>query len=110
MNDPMGSPLLGKRAFASACSIGQGMSIICTPCWKFVISTSFELTAVQCLANSTPLFEEERNTSLTAIIPDRQDPFFLHGACSIPALAADYNPRYSMQVKRAQVLKERLNR
>src|SRR5882762_3376518 len=72
--------------------------------WEFVIRSAFETTARLILANSAPLLEEERNTAPLALIPKRQDPFFLHWSGAGTTLATHDHPVDASQVQFAQIL------
>ena len=77
--------------------------------WEFVISSAFETSARLGLANSSPLLEKERDTAPLALVPKRQDPFFLHRPGAGTTLATDNHPIDTAQIYSAQVFQQRFN-
>src|SRR5713226_6398989 len=90
-------------------AVCRGHDWVTDATWEFVIGLAFEASAGPCLANSAPLFEEERNAAPLALIPKRQDPFFLYWPGAGPALTTHDHPVDASQVQFAHVLQQRLN-
>src|SRR5713226_2599098 len=84
-----------EARFDFSCSKGavfRGHDWVTNAAREFVIRSAFEASARLLLADSAPLFEEERNAILLALIAKRQDPFFLHRPGARPALTTYDHP------------------
>jgi hypothetical protein len=77
--------------------------------WEFVVRSAIKTSPCLLLADSAPLFEEERNTAPFALIAKGQDPFFLHRSGTGATLATHDHPVDSPQVQFAQVFQQRFD-
>src|ERR1035441_8485219 len=77
---------------------------------ELIIGSTVQHPAGPLLLEPTPLLEEERHTSASTPVADRNHPFAVHGPRASSALSANNDPVNTVQNQSPQVLQQRLDR
>src|SRR5450432_1433664 len=95
-----------ERKASIRCNEGR---VAILPCGHLIVGFAIKGTACLRFLPSAPLFEEERDVILRALVLDRSDPFLFHRSRTGSTLAADDDPIYLCKVNRAQVFEQRFD-
>jgi hypothetical protein len=78
--------------------------------WESIVMDTFQLPARRSLVAASPLFEEESDVALLALVADPQGPFLLHRAWMNSSFPAHDDPVDSLQIELRQGADQRLAR
>ena len=78
--------------------------------WKFAVDSALKLSSGYGLADSAPLLEKKWNALALALISNGENPFLFHRSSAGAALAAHDDPMNTVEIYRAKVFQQRLDR